>query len=322
MKTVGIIVPTIREKNIQTFLEEWDFPEYCKLFIIEDNPEKKFKLSKDVHFHGCWQSFENIENNWIFSKKCGSGIRSFGFYKAWKEKCDYVISLDDDCFPSENCNGAQFVEEHIKQLEADNGRWLWTTEKIRARGIPYINKGHENEILINMGFWKKNADFDAPTQLMHGSIEVPPKMWNPVPKGYYIPVCGMNLSFKRKAIPIMFQPLMGEKYGIWRLDDIWSGVIAKKICDHLDYLIRTGRPAIIHSRASNVWSNLKKEACGFEANEDFWEIIDEIQFISNTINDCYLEVANVLKNREEEYCQILGNAIEKWIKLFEKNEER
>lgn len=313
---VGIVVPTIREEEINLFLKKWDFPDYCNLYIMEDFPTKKFTLSKDVHFHGSWEDFKDIKNNWIFSKNCGGGIRSFGFYRAWQEDCDFICSLDDDCLSEDDCNGKEFIEAHIKQLEADNGKWLWTTKRIRPRGVPYSNLGHENETMINMGFWKKNADFDAPTQLLHGSIEVPPNMLNPIPVGYYAPICGMNLSFKYEVAPLMFQPLMGEIYGVWRFDDIWCGVIAKKICDHLNFLMRVGGPDVIHSRASNVWSNLKKEVPGLEANEEFWEMIDNIKLKGKAINDCYLEIANVLKKREEDYCKIQGVAMEKWIKLF------
>lgn len=316
MKSVGIIIPTIREKSINEFLEKWDFPSYCKLYIIEDNNEIEFKLSKNIHFHGSWQDFRYMKNNWIFSKKCGGGARSYGFYKAWKEGCDFFLSLDDDCLPEDDCNGKEFVEEHIEQLETDNGQWLHTTEKIRARGIPYMNVGRENETMINMGFWKKNADFDAPTQLLHGSVEVLQKKWSPIPKGYYIPLCGMNISFKREATPMMFQPLMGKIYNIWRFDDIWCGIIAKKICDHLDYSVRAGDPSISHSRASNVWTNLKKEANGLEMNEDFWEMIDDIELKEWDIKDCYLEIAEVLKKRDEDYYKMLGVAMKKWIQLF------
>ena len=316
MKKVAIIIPTCREDSIKLFLEKWDFPDYCKLFIIEDNPKKKFNLSKGIYFHGSWQDFEGMRNNWIFSKKCGGGIRSFGFYKAYQEGFNYIISLDDDCLPTEDCNGEKFVEEHLRQLEMNNGRWLWTTKDIRPRGVPYQNLGKENETLINMGFWKKNADFDAVTQLVHGSVEVPPNLLSPIPKGYYAPICGMNLSFKSEATPLMFQPLMGEIYGVWRFDDIWCGIIAKKICDHLDYLIRAGSPDVVHSRASNVWSNLNKEAMGLEANEAFWEAIDDIGLKGDSINSCYTEIANALKDREEDYCKVLGTAMEKWVKLF------
>lgn len=314
MKTVGIIVPTIRKAEVNTFLKEWDFPSYCKVYIIEDNPKKEFELCKDVHFHGSWEDFENIKNNWIFSKKCGGGARSFGFYKGWQDGCDFFCSLDDDCLPAGT--GEEFVEAHIKQLEADNGRWLHTTEKIRARGIPYMNKGHENETMINMGFWKKNADLDAPTQLLYGPTEVLQRKMNPVPSGYYFPFSGMNMSFKAEAVPMMFQPLMGEAYGVWRFDDIWNGIIAKKICDYLGFLVRAGEPSIIHSRASNVWTNLKKEVPGLKANEEFWEVIDNVELKGITISDCYLEIANVLKKRKEEYCKIQGVAMEKWINLF------
>lgn len=316
MKSVGIVVPTIREEEINIFLKKWNFPDYCKLFIIEDNPQREFTLSKNVFSHASWKHFESMKNNWIFSKKCGGGIRSFGFYQAWKEGCDYIITLDDDCLPTEDCNGKEFVEEHIKQLNIDNGKWLWTTKEIRPRGVPYRNLGHEDETMINMGFWKKNADFDAPTQLLNGSIEVLPNILSPIPAGYYAPICGMNLSFKYEATPLMFQPLMGEAYDIWRFDDIWCGIIVKKICDHLNFLVRVGSPSISHSRASNVWSNLKKEVNGLEANEDFWEAIDDIKLKEKTMEDCYLEIANGLKKNNNEYCKVLGVAMEKWIRLF------
>ncbi|MCK5410398.1 MAG: hypothetical protein KAJ30_09040, partial [Candidatus Heimdallarchaeota archaeon] len=127
---------------------------------------------------------------------------------------------------------------------------------------------------------------------------------------------GMNLSFKAKALPLMFQPLMGEDYEIWRFDDIWFGIIAKKICDHLDYLIRAGSPSISHSRASNVWSNLKKEVNGLEMNEDFWKMIDDIELKGETIEDCYLEIADVLMSKRGTYLHTLGLAMTKWVNLF------
>ncbi|KKQ40899.1 MAG: putative UDP-arabinopyranose mutase 4 [Microgenomates group bacterium GW2011_GWC1_37_8] len=306
---IAIVIPTAREANIKTFLESWDFPDYCSIYVIEDNSVKQFDLPQ-VHFHGSWQE----ANSWIFSKKCGGGMRSFGFYKAWLDGNDYIISLDDDCLPY--IDGESFVKEHIKQLEIDNGKWLWTTEEIRARGIPYMNTGKGRETMINMGFWKLNADFDAPTQLVYGAREVPPKILSPIPQGYYAPLCGMNLSFKRDAVGMMFQPLMGEEYGIWRLDDIWCGIIAKKICDHLEYNIRAGNPSIIHSRASNVWTNLKRESLGFEANETFWQMIDEIHLSGKTINECYLEIADILNSTNEKYFRTLGNAMKIWIELF------
>lgn len=316
MKKVGIIIPTIRENNINEFLRKWDFPDYCRVFVMEDNPVKEFTLSKDVHFHGSWEDFEDLKDSWIFSKKCGGGIRSFGFYKAFLDGCNYFITLDDDCLPTECCNGTEFVEAHIKQLETNNGKWLWTTTDIRPRGVPYRNIGDENETLINMGFWKKNADFDACTQLAYGSVEAQQNVLNPIPKGYYASICGMNLSFKAKAIPLMFQPLMGEDYEIWRFDDIWFGIIAKKICDHLNFSVRAGGPSIVHSRASNVWSNLRKEVNGLEMNESFWKMIDDIELKGETIHECYLEIADVLLEKRGTYFHTLGSAMTKWVNLF------
>src|SRR3989304_3774293 len=69
----------------------------------------------------------------------------------------------------------------------------------------------------------------------------------------------------------------GESWGFERFGDIWSGVIFKKIADHLGYAIASGYPIIWHAKASNVFTNLKKEASGIKINETFWEIIDTIE---------------------------------------------
>src|SRR3989304_8796386 len=86
----------------------------------------------------------------------------------------------------------------------------------------------------------------------------------------------------------------GESWGFERFGDIWSGVIFKKIADHLGYAIASGYPIIWHAKASNEFANLKKEASGIKINETFWEIIDTIELEGQSFQECYLEIASKL----------------------------
>ena len=46
----------------------------------------------------------------------------------------------------------------------------------------------------------------------------------------------MSLAFRIEALPLMYLPLMGEGQPYDRFDNIWGGVIAKRVCDHLGWL--------------------------------------------------------------------------------------
>jgi hypothetical protein len=66
----------------------------------------------------------------------------------------------------------------------------------------------------------------------------------------------------------------GERYA--RLDDIWCGVMAKKVIDATGDHLSVGEPWVDHSRASDPFVNLVKEAPGIPANEVFWEHVDQV----------------------------------------------
>lgn len=132
--------------------------------------------------------------------------------------------------------------------------------------------------------------------------------------------CGMNICFKREITPLMYFALMGEGYPYKRFEDIWCGVISKKVCDHLGLLISVGRPFVFHSRASDPFVNLAKEAPGVGANETFWEKVDNIELSGKTPCDCMLEIGEGLKQDDDDYVQKLGEAIIVWAQLFSSNE--
>ena len=117
-------------------------------------------------------------------------------------------------------------------------------------------------------------------------------------------------------------PLPFDRFG-----DIWSGIIAKRICDHLGWAVGTGTPYIHHDRASDPFKNLRKEANGIELNETFWERVHAVELPDRAALDgaedpaaaCYRSVARVIGTWGDEhsaYWAHLGRAMARWADLF------
>ena len=310
----ALVVPTIREKSIIEFLKCWnDVKDWDVTIVVEDNPEKTFQ--SDVDFHYCWKDIEGDLKNlsWIISKR-DSAIRSYGFYKAYQLGADYIFTIDDDCLP---VDGVKFCEQHICNLES-TPKWCESVLGYRTRGLPYKNLGKLENVKFSLGLWQGVPDFDAIHMLADNvsSINIPKT--RVMPKNQYFPFCGMNFAFKRDVTPLAYFPLMGEGYTFNRFDDIWFGVICKKICDHLNYHITCGSPCVHHSKASNPFDNLIKEANGIKFNEEFWTIIENIQLQGVDPSTCMNEVGLFLEKQFKEniYIKKLGQAIQNWVSIF------
>src|SRR3972149_7198135 len=109
---IGIIVPTIREKSLEQFLNVWkqEFISASEkynifLYIIEDNKKPTFRINRKntpyLVYHLAWSDISEKlgERAWIFPRR-SAAVRSFGFYLAFLNGCEYFITLDDDCYPS------------------------------------------------------------------------------------------------------------------------------------------------------------------------------------------------------------------------------
>lgn len=306
-----LVVPTIRKDSISRFLEAWQH-EFDNILVIEDNPEKTFEI--DPKFgHYSWREIEEElgEKAWIISKR-DSAIRSFGFWKAYQTGADYIFTLDDDCYPTVG----RFCQQHIDVLEK-TPQWTYSVPNMRTRGLPYKNLGTLKNVMLNMGLWEGVPDLDGVQSLMQ-PIEnfVPPLGNRIIPRGQYMPLCGMNVAFRREIAVLTYFPLMGLNSPYGRFDDIWAGVILKKVCDHLDYQIACGEPFVLHERASNTFKNLIKEAPGIEVNETFWSRIEGIQLTTKDINGCVCQIGTNLAFNNDQYLSKLGTALITWASLF------
>ena len=342
---VSVVVPTIREDSIKRFIEEWEEEFFgssefsVNLIIVEDNPSKQFKIkeSKSIK-HYDWQDIEQDlgQDSWIIPRRSDC-IRSYGYWKAWLQKPDMIVTLDDDCYPlshyylepQDSILRQEFLKTHWERITngivSTHDFWVSTITHGRTRGLPYFNKTrevHTSNIILNHGLWYNIPDFDARTQLSLSKTEglTGFEINQIIPKNMYYPMCGMNLAWKPTATPALYFLLMGQNkngklWGFDRFGDIWAGIIFKKIADHLGHAVASGHPIIWHTKASNVFTNLKKEAPGIEVNETFWEAIDAVKLQGQNFQECYLEIASKL-SLEGVYWDTLKKAMCIWVNLF------
>lgn len=252
---IAVIVPTIREEKLKEFLNAWQ-PLFDKhkvnLYVVRDgeNPTCNGQSIKDI-----MGEYEDLIYNF------NDGVRNLGFAKAWKDGNDIFISLDDDVLP----NG-DTIQDHLDVLNTRQPiSYINSTDDIYMRGFPYWART-EAEVVFSHGLWHGVYDFDASTQLVLGTPQ-PKHRKMPIPKGALMPVCVMNVAFKRQVLPYYYQAPMYKD--INRFADIWSGWEVKKWIDKNNLCMVNGYATVNHNRASNPFVNLVKEAKGVGINEDF-----------------------------------------------------
>lgn len=259
MSNIAIVVPTVagREEVYQAFVEAWEplFEEHEVTFLTVwdgKQPEVEGLKIKEImgKYGGCISNFNG-------------GVRNLGFAYIAKylPDIDVIMTLDDDTRPL-----GDPIQDHLDALDKRVPiSWVSTASEY-MRGFPYGVR-EEAEVVLSHGVWENVADWDAPTQLVLGAKrEVTfPKM--PIPRGALFPMCGMNIAFKRKMLPFMYQAPFWLEQGIGRVDDILCGIYAKKVIDEEGWAAVTGYARVWHERASNVYKNLKLEAASIELFE-------------------------------------------------------
>jgi reversibly glycosylated polypeptide/UDP-arabinopyranose mutase len=247
-------------------------------------------------------------------------------------KAKYVYTIDDDCFVAEDPKGDKInaLEQHMKNISTPSTPFFFNTlydpftpGSDFVRGYPFsLREGVET--VVSHGLWLNIPDYDAPTQLVkpaeRNTRYVDAVMT--VPKGTLFPMCGMNLTFNREVIgPAMYFGLMGHGQPLGRYDDMWAGWCTKVICDHLSLGIKTGLPYIWHSKASNPFTNLKKEYKGIFWQEEMIPFFQSVRLSekSVTVCDCYLELAQKVGEELSEldpYFAKLSKAMVSWVECW------
>lgn len=319
-----LVIPTIRNLD---FLSEWNsLLSQTHLLIVEDHKDREISPPATGFLSVSHFSWKDIvadfgKDEWIFSRK-NAGIRTYGFWKAYEAGADVIITLDDDCYPVDR----DFVVQHLENLntKAPEG-WFPTFPDRRfvfTRGFPYGIR-NKQRVVISHGLWTNKIDLDGITQKRYPDILMPPypSLVQFVPPKQYFPMCSMNLAFSRDVVPLMYFPLMGfspegTRWGYDRFDDIWAGIFAKKICDHLGLSIINGSPFVEHRKASDADINIQKEKTGLVINESLWKSVDAVPLTKQTPAGCYKELAQKITLPKTEYFRSLRRAMEIWGNLF------
>ncbi len=253
---IAVVVPTIRPESYKKFCNAWkeQFERYSvSLVKVEDG---------DVPLVNGFSAMEVMGKyaDLIYNKN--DGVRNLGFAFVAKRMpwITHILSLDDDVEPYGDTIG-----DHLGWLGKKVSISWVSTASDYMRGYPYNVRG-EAEVVVSHGVWHGVADWDAPSQLVKGnpSVEFARRI---IPKGALYPHCAMNFMFSRKALPYIYQaPMFGD---LNRFADIWGGIECKKDLDQLNMAVVTGVSAVHHTRASNVFENIIKEARGLKMNEEY-----------------------------------------------------
>jgi Reversibly glycosylated polypeptide len=313
----AVIVPTVREESLAGFLDAWENEmAAATIIVVEDAPERSFAIDRGNVLHFAWCDIEQElgDDAWVIPR--GSGcIRSFGCLLAHRINVEMIVTLDDDTRPDPD--HPRFLDAHWARLQtAADPAWVSTLDAAHPRGMPYFTTSREAQVVLNHGLWTGVPDFDACTQLVASRVHIS-QAWSDrtIPRGSYFPMCSMNLAWRREFTPAMYFLLMGPEYPFDRFGDIWAGVIAKRIADHLGFAVNSGSPAIRHERMSNVFVNLAKESRGMASNETVWRAVDSVVLTAVDVAGAYRQLAEQLPLEDSGFAE-LRRAMIAWAGLF------
>jgi len=305
MDDYAVVLPTIRPEEAVKRIKESSIPAE-KFIIVEDANELSYWPDGIEAY--CRADFPPD----IFTAY-NSGVRCFGFLKAYDRGVNFILTFDDDV-----AFDIFLVQDHLKILTSsfDVQRWM-STANIRTRGLPWRMTGQSVIPALSHGLWTNIPDFDAPTQLMlEDTVSDVEPFDGIIPKGLYYPMCWMNLAFQRDVVPLMYAPFNGPSFPYDRFEDIWTGIISKRIMDHLGMYVHSGQPTVRHDRLSDVFTNLQKEASGIAYNETFWQLIDSIELVGTSPATCMMDIADAFDDTDDEYLYLVSTGIRNWLALL------
>lgn len=265
---IAVVVPTIRPESMKRFKETWQplFDKHqAELVTVWDGESPTVEPSNPG---GMTLGVKDIMGKHAASiVNFNGGIRNLGFaYVAkYMPEVEVILTLDDDTTPI-----GDPIQDHLDILAKRVPVSWFSTASEYMRGFPYIVR-NEAEVVLSHGVWENVADWDAPTQLVMGGHREVSFPRSPIPKGTYFPMCIMNVAFKRKMLPYMYQAPPVPEMQIGRTDDIFCGVLAKREIDERGWAAVTGYARVWHERESNVYKNLQAEAKEIELMETFWQ---------------------------------------------------
>jgi Reversibly glycosylated polypeptide len=278
------------------FLKEWKELKDVEIIVVQDvgdkaSPPPGFNKVTVVDHADIQRDLKDAA--WIIPTRT-SACRSYGYYLAYRRGANYILTLDTDCYPEEDTT---WLKDHLWALNHPGTLdWVNTIEGPYARGFPYLIRD-KSETWLNHGLWSNIPDLDGPTMLHEPDFRTDPATTSEViPRWSFFPMCGMNLAWRAELTPAMYFGLFGPEYGFDQFDDIWAGVLVKRVLDHLGHAVRSGYPSVEHRKQSNAFVNLAKQAPGMAANEELWKYVRDASLRGDTVAEVYTCLIKQLPN--------------------------
>ncbi len=294
-----------------------------RLYIVEDAAERTFRLdgAATARFtHLCWSDAPPGMLDCIDVRS--PGCRQIGFWQAYRDGCDVLITLDDDVRPAP---GSDLIGEFSQVLLEGIPLWIDPLLNYRSRGFPTGNPGRIRTD-FHVGCFLGVPDVDAETQLRHArDFPGDPPRYLPrpfvVPPGFLIPVNGGIAGWRRELTPYVHYTLWDPSQGYRRFDDIWMGVILKHLLDLAGLRLSCGPPSVQHNRASDARKNLEYERAGKQWNERFWALlrtaVDAARGSGSfTVQEAHELVARCLLAMDNSWAHREGEALLRWRSFF------
>jgi len=273
--SVACVVPTNRKIALDAFVEAWREQFSCNdcdlIVIRDDTPKGEIWLYGRRDMRGSIVSNVNEtlgeHSHLVVRRSPACRNAGFAFIAKHMPGVEKIVTLDDDVSPDGDTIG-----DHLRALDLRVPvSWFSSTAwgSPYMRGFPYGVRS-EAPVWVSHGVWQNIPDLDAPSQLVLGESPEVRFYRGPVPRGAMFPLCGMNLAFRRAALPFMYWSPAANLPGAQRFDDIWMGIHAKRAIDIAGAAMVTGMSSCIHTRLSDVFKNLEQEAVGIGINEAYW----------------------------------------------------
>lgn len=333
---VDIVIAALRP-DLTTFMEKWrPFFSRFHLIIVKD-PDMEEDLQITPGFDH--QVFTKSDMAQILGATSinfsGHSCRYFGYLVSRKK---YIISIDDDCLPARDNTGVlvDAVAQHITNLQAPATPFFFNTlyDPFRkgadfVRGYPFSLRNGA-ECVLSCGLWLNIADYDAPTHVVkpnEKNVRYVDAVMT-VPVRAMMPVSGINIGFNREVLGPALLPglrLAGEGKHRWEtMEDIWCGMCAKVVCDHLGLGVKTGLPYVWRGEgadAGDAMESLKREWEGVKLMEEVVPFFQSVRLprTAVTAEDCVTEIAGMVKEQLGPLNPVFAgtaDAMVEWVKLW------
>lgn len=332
---VDIVIGAL-QSDLTSFIEEWR-PVFSRFhLIIVQDPDLKGDLKIPEGFDANIYTKADIDKVMGSSSSTisfsGYSCRYFGYLMSRKK---YIIAIDDDCIPARDSKKVltDAVSQHILNLTTPATPFFFNTlydpyceGADFVRGYPFsLRTGVECG--LSCGLWLNLADYDAPTQALK------PDLRNSryvdavltVPARTMLPLSGINIAFNSELVgPALLPAFRLAKEGKLRwetVEDIWSGMCVKVVCDHLRLGVKSGLPYVWRQERGNAVESLKKEWEGVKLMEDVVPFFQSLRLSESaaTAEDCVNEIAAKVKELLGPQNPMFAQAAETmvaWVKLW------